>query len=212
MLMQACKQTSIWRKQYDLPDLTMSVNLSAKQFKQPNLISEIVDVLKTTEFDPKNLKLEITESMVIEDIVSAVEMLSQIKKLGIQISIDDFGTGYSSLSYLHRFPFDALKIDRSFVARMTKDRESLGIVKTISTLADELEKVVIAEGVETEEQWRLLNNFGCEYGQGFYFSKPIDGESASELLSSPQPWGQLSDPIPEHFDLGVISVESPHQM
>ena len=212
MLMQACEQTSIWRKQFDLPDLTMSVNLSGKQFKQPNLISEIKSVLKKTEFDPKNLKLEITESMVIEDIVSAVEMLNQIKKLGIQISIDDFGTGYSSLSYLHRFPFDALKIDRSFVARMTKDRESLGIVKTISTLADELEKVVIAEGVETAEQWRLLNNFGCKYGQGFYFSKPIDAESAGVLLSSPRPWVGIIEMLPNRVDIPVIEVDGARQM
>ncbi len=212
MLMQACEQASIWRKQYDLPDLTVSVNLSGKQFKQPNLISEIKSVLRKTDFDPNNLKLEITETIVIEDIVSGVEMLKQIKELGIQISIDDFGTGYSSLSYLHRFPFDALKIDRSFVARMTKDRESLGIVKTISTLADELEKVVIAEGVETEEQWRLLNGFGCRYGQGFYFSKPIDAESAGKLLSCPRPWSRMSDPLPAHVDHAVIEVDGLRQM
>ena len=151
----------------------MSVNLSGKQFKQPTLISDVKTVLQKSDFDPQHLKLEITETMVIEDIITAVEMLKQIKKLGVQISIDDFGTGYSSLSYLHRFPFDALKIDRSFVNRMTKDRESLGIVKTISTLADELDKVVIAEGIETNEQWRILNDFGCKYGQGFLFSKPV---------------------------------------
>lgn len=212
MLLQACEQTSIWRKQYDLPDLTMSVNLSGKQFKQQNLISEIKSVLKKTDFDPMNLKLEITESIVIEDIVSAVEMLNQIKKLGIQISIDDFGTGYSSLSYLHRFPFDALKIDRSFVARMTKDRESLGIVKTISTLADELEKVVIAEGVETEEQWRILNDFGCKYGQGYYFSKPVDAVSAGALLSSPRRWAGMNELLPDHVDIPVIEVEGARQM
>jgi diguanylate cyclase (GGDEF)-like protein/PAS domain S-box-containing protein len=212
VLLQACEQGSIWQKQYELPDLTMSVNLSGKQFKQSNLASEIKSVLRKTDFDPKNLKLEITETMVIEDIVSAVEMLNQIIKLGVQISIDDFGTGYSSLSYLHRFPFDALKIDRSFVARMTKDRESLGIVKTIATLADELEKDVIAEGVETAEQWRLLNSFGCRYGQGFYFSKPIDRESAGELISGPRPWGRLNDQLPVHVDLGVIEVENPREM
>ncbi|MFZ1700845.1 MAG: EAL domain-containing protein [Pyrinomonadaceae bacterium] len=211
MLLQACDQGAKWRNQYDLPELTMSVNLSGKQFKQPNLISEIKSVLRKTKFDPKCLKLEITETIVIEDIVAAVDLLNQIKKLGVQISIDDFGTGYSSLSYLHRFPFDALKIDRSFVNRMTKDRESLGIVKTISTLADELEKVVIAEGVETEEQWKLLNDFGCRYGQGFLFSKPVDALSAIVLLCEPPSWELPGAPVP-YIDLSSISAENSHQI
>lgn len=208
MLVQACQQAVEWQRAHDSPALSMSVNLSGKQFKQPNLISEIRQILRKTGLDPGCLKLEITETMVIEDVIAAAELLRQLKKIGVQISIDDFGTGYSSLSYLHRFPFDTLKIDRAFVNRMTKDRESLGIVKTISMLAFELEKVVVAEGVETKQQWKLLNDFGCKYGQGFLFSKPTDAIAAGELLKTPPPWLRTgSSPIP-YIDGETVQAET----
>ncbi|MGH9945876.1 MAG: putative bifunctional diguanylate cyclase/phosphodiesterase [Pyrinomonadaceae bacterium] len=212
ILMQACQQGSMWCGQFTDRELTICVNLSAKQFRQTSLISDVEHVLNETNFNPRFLKLEITETMVIEDIVSAVEMLKHLKKLGVQIAIDDFGTGYSSLSYLHRFPFDALKIDRSFVKRMTKDRESRGIVKTITTLAHELDKVVIAEGVETTEQRQILTDFGCELGQGFLFSKPINADAASEILISELPWDEVEILSGPWIDTGASVEEIAHLM
>ena len=184
ILREACRQTAEWQKNYNFPELFISVNLSGKQFKQATLISDIKEILFDTGMHPHFLKMEITETIVMEDTRLAVDMLKQLKGIGAQISIDDFGTGYSSLSYLHRFPFDNIKIDRSFVSRMTKDKESLSIVKTITTLASELGKEVIAEGIEKKEDWKLLTEIGCQYGQGYLFSKPVDKLSAGELLKT----------------------------
>lgn len=183
ILRQACSQTARWQKKYDAPELAISVNLSGKQFKQASLIDEIKEILFETDLHPHLLKMEITETMIMEDTATAVEMLKQLKVLGVQISLDDFGTGYSSLSYLHRFPFDVIKIDRSFVSRMMVDRESFGIVKTITALAAELNKSVIAEGIEKEEHMEALKAINCHYGQGYLFSKPLDSRSAEELLA-----------------------------
>jgi EAL domain-containing protein (putative c-di-GMP-specific phosphodiesterase class I) len=127
------------------------------------------------------LKLEITESVVMGNTETATMMFKQLRALGVQLSIDDFGTGYSSLSYLHRFPLNYLKIDRSFVDRMTSDGDD-AIVKTIATLARNLGMEVIAEGIETEEQHKLLKDLGCEYGQGYLFSRPVNHEAAYRLL------------------------------
>jgi EAL domain-containing protein (putative c-di-GMP-specific phosphodiesterase class I) len=118
----------------------------------------------------------------MKNAVAAIEMLKQLKSIGVLLSIDDFGTGYSSLSYLHRFPFDILKIDRSFVSRMSIDKDSCGIVKTIITLAAELGKTVIAEGIEAEKQKEMLKELSCSYGQGYFFSKPLDSINAEEFL------------------------------
>jgi EAL domain-containing protein (putative c-di-GMP-specific phosphodiesterase class I) len=153
-----------------------------KQFTDEAFESEIKKILAETGLDPKTLKLEITESIVMEN-AAAIATIKRLKGLGIQISIDDFGTGYSSLSYLHRFPFDVIKIDRTFTGRMTTDRESLSIVKTITALALELGKSVVAEGVEKEEHQQILTEIGCQYGQGYLYSKPIDSASANALLS-----------------------------
>ena len=184
LLEQACRDASHWQR--DNPEnqsLTVSVNLSSKQFTQSDLIRRISDILIKTGFHPRNLRLEVTESLLMADAVSASEILRELKFMGIQISIDDFGTGYSSLSYLHRFPFDILKIDRSFVSNMYTDRESWGIVKTIITLANELGKSVVAEGIEREEHVTMLSELSCEYGQGFFFSKPISHEEVRVFLS-----------------------------
>jgi diguanylate cyclase (GGDEF)-like protein/PAS domain S-box-containing protein len=182
ILSQACESAVRWQKEMDRPDLMISVNLSGKQFKNSDLIDEVKAVLHTTGIKPHLLKLEITETIVMENTARAVGMLKQLKDLGVQISIDDFGTGYSSLSYLHRFPFDVIKIDRSFVGRMTMDRESLGIVKTICALASELGKAVIAEGIEKVEHQRLLTEVGCQFGQGYLYSKPLTAADAAQLL------------------------------
>jgi diguanylate cyclase (GGDEF)-like protein/PAS domain S-box-containing protein len=183
MLRQSCQQTVQWmRESCASKPLSISVNLSGKQLKKPNLVGEIREILRETEISPSQLRLEITESILMEDVAAAIEMLNQLKSLGVQLSIDDFGTGYSSLSYLHRIPFDTIKIDRSFVTRMMSDKESRSIVKTIMTLALELEKEVIAEGVELEEHREFLAQLSCQYGQGYLFSKPVDVAEAEKLL------------------------------
>ena len=183
ILRQSCRQLSVWQKEFPATEpLTMSVNLSSKQFRQSDLVDEIARLIEETRLNASDLRLEVTESVVLEDAELGVDMLRQLKALGVQISIDDFGTGYSSLSYLHRFPFDILKIDRSFINRMCVDKESKGIVKTILTLAAELEKTVVAEGVETEEQRALLVGFSCRYAQGYLFSRPVAVEVAEALL------------------------------
>jgi diguanylate cyclase (GGDEF)-like protein/PAS domain S-box-containing protein len=187
-LREACWQMTEWRKQYKDHNLTVSVNLSAKQFLQPNLVDDIRKLLQELELPPNTLKLEITESTVMADPAAAIEMLQQIKSLGISLAIDDFGTGYSSLSYLHRFPLDTLKIDRSFISGMQEGGEGMEIARTILPLAMNLHLDVIAEGVETAEQLALLKKLQCKYGQGYYFSKPVSAEGAAALLEGNRTW------------------------
>lgn len=184
ILKQACGHAARWQEEFNRPDLSISVNLSSKQFKQHELLIQIEDILKRANLAPRSLKIEITETMVIDNIAAAIVMLKKLRRIGVQISIDDFGTGYSSLSYLHRFPFHILKIDRCFISRMLKNKESLGIVKAIVTLANELNKEIIAEGVEEEEQRLALKSIGCQYAQGYLFSKPLDVRSAGKLLEA----------------------------
>jgi diguanylate cyclase (GGDEF)-like protein/PAS domain S-box-containing protein len=177
VLRTACRQMKEWQDRWCCAagqSLTISVNLSGKQFSQPNLVQQIEQVLRETNLDPRSLRLEITESVVMENANTATEMLHQMKELGVQLSIDDFGTGYSSLSCLHRFPFDILKVDRSFVAGMTTDHESACIVEIIMMLSDKLGKQVVAEGIETDEQLEQLKALACEYGQGYLFSRPVE--------------------------------------
>src|ERR1041385_6695593 len=162
--------------------LSLSVNLSARQVAQPDLLSRIKEALDDSKLNPHCLKLEITESVVMENAEAAAQMFKQLRSLGVQLSIDDFGTGYSSLSYLHRFPLNYLKIDRSFVSRLTTDNDN-AIVRTISTLARNLGMEVIAEGIETEEQFQQLKMLGCEYGQGYLFSRPVANEGVDHLLA-----------------------------
>jgi len=186
---EACRQLRIWQETFNtMPALTMSVNLSAKQFAQKNLVEEISKIIRDAQIESSCIRLEITESVVMENAVAAIEMLKQLKSIGVLLSIDDFGTGYSSLSYLHRFPFDILKIDRSFVSRMSIDKDSCGIVKTIITLAAELGKTVIAEGIEAEKQKEMLKELSCSYGQGYFFSKPLDSINAEEFLQNNVFW------------------------
>jgi diguanylate cyclase (GGDEF)-like protein len=183
VLEQSCYQMRAWQLQNPRPTpLTISINLSGKQFLQNNLIEQIQQILGETELDPRTLKLEITESVVMENAEIASSMLSQLRALGVQLSIDDFGTGYSSLSYLHRFPVNTLKIDRSFVSRMGPDDENSEIVRTIMTLANNLGMDVIAEGVETEKQLSNLKEMKCKFGQGYLFSKPVNAQAAGKLL------------------------------
>ena len=184
VLQKACKQMLAWHRKYPHQQrLSISVNLSSKQFTQLNLVELISKGLEESGMDPSCLQLEITESVIMEKAQDAAEMLARLKTLGVKLSIDDFGTGYSSLSYLHSFPFDIMKIDRSFVCRMGIDNESTGIVETILTLAQKLGKKAVAEGVETEEQVAALLKLGCNYGQGYLFSRPLWSTDAEKLIA-----------------------------
>jgi diguanylate cyclase (GGDEF)-like protein/PAS domain S-box-containing protein len=188
-LSEACRRLKAWKA--NLPadrDLFMSVNLSMKQFVQAKLVENIAAMLRELQLSPTNLKLEITESAVMEDPIAAVEMLQQMKDLGIRLAIDDFGTGYSSLSYLHRFPLDMLKIDRSFISGISETVNEMEIARTIMPLARNLHLDVVAEGVETAEQVVELKKLKCKYAQGFYFSKPLSPDEAEALMTEHAAW------------------------
>ena len=189
VLHEACRQLHTWQKKFrSKSPLTISVNFSSKQFMEPELVDQMKQILANTGLAPHSLKLEITESLIMENPEAARALLLELKALDIQMGIDDFGTGYSSLSYLHRFPIDRLKIDRSFVNRMGLDKENAEIVRTIVTLAHNLGVDVIAEGVETTEQLALLRGLKCKYGQGFLFSAPVDSETAEGLIAGKPCW------------------------
>jgi len=197
VLEQACCQTRQWQLQSVANSaLTLSVNLSGKQLSQGDLSLQIQEVLDRTNFDPRALKLEITESVVMDNPDLAIRILNQLHDLGIELSIDDFGTGYSSLSYLHRFPVNNLKIDRSFISGMGLGDENLEIVRTITMLARNLGMKVIAEGIETKEQLAQLRALSCELGQGYLFSKPMDAESVDALMRKDQ-----QDSLPYSIEL-----------
>ena len=185
VLRESCRRVRGWQRQSPAnAALALSVNLSGRQFTQHDLVAQIERVLGETGFDPAHLRLEITESVVMENAEAAVGMLRQLRALGVKISIDDFGTGYSSLSYLHRLPINTLKVDRSFVQRMGTGDENSELVKTIVTLANNLGLEVVAEGVETNEQRAELLAINCGFAQGYLFSRPLDGEAAGEMLGS----------------------------
>ncbi|MGK7901680.1 MAG: EAL domain-containing protein [Hormoscilla sp.] len=185
VLREACRQMRAWQIQYPRSGpLTVSVNLSGKQLREADLIPQIDHILAETGLDGSALKLEITESVLMENAQNARNMLLQLRSRNIKLSLDDFGTGYSSLSYLHRLPANTLKIDRSFVMRMHADDEHFEIVRTIVTLAHTLEMDIIAEGIETAEQLALLKMLDCEQGQGYLFSKPLSKEHAEACIDS----------------------------
>ena len=184
VLQEACHQICIWQQQFpQTPPLAINVNLSPVQLKQVNLLNRIEEILQQTGLPSYSLKLEITESCILETVSREEKMLKQLKALGIQLCIDDFGTGYSSLSRLHEFPIDTLKIDRSFVSRIGADNSGVEIIQTIVTLARSRGMDIVAEGIETPTQLQKLRELGCELGQGYLFSKPVDSFQATELLS-----------------------------
>lgn len=192
VLEEACKQMYEWQLKFSgSSDWKISVNIASQQLSLPNFVAQVKQILQETQLDPHNLKLEITESSLIEDTQHTITILNELKAIGIEFSLDDFGTGYSSLSYLHQFPFDTLKIDRSFVNSVEDNIEKLGIVRAIVTLAHNLGMNTIAEGIETVTQLAQLKALKCEYGQGFYLSKPLDKEIIEDLIAS-----DLIDPPP----------------
>jgi diguanylate cyclase (GGDEF)-like protein/PAS domain S-box-containing protein len=194
-LREACRQLGDWRAHSNANrHLILSVNLSAKQFLQPNLVEDIRDLLGELALPPEALRLEITESTVMGDPSGAVEILQQIKALGIRLAIDDFGTGYSSLSYLHRFPLDTLKIDRSFISGMHDQGEGMEIARSILPMANTLRLEVVAEGVETIEQVTLLKKLQCKYAQGYFFSRPLSAEGTAALLAGDLTWQAHAQP------------------
>ena len=162
----------------------MSVNVTSKEFAQPDLPSQIGKCLELTGVDPSCLQLEIIETIAMSDAEKSGHVLAQLKALGVRLSIDDFGTGYSSLSRLRRIPVDTLKIDRAFISNMDSDPESREIVRIIIMLAHNLHLKVVAEGTETEEHTNLLKQLDCEMAQGYFFSKPADDKAMSKLLAS----------------------------
>lgn len=198
MLKESCRQMKTWQKTFPQSSrLFVSVNLSGKHFAGEDLVQQIGEILFSTLIDPGCLKLEITESAVMENPDEVILMLGRLKSLGVQLSIDDFGTGYSSLSYLHKFPVDSLKVDRSFVMAMDKGSENGEIIKTIVSLAKTLRMKVIAEGIETIDQLHQLSILGCHYGQGYLFSRPVPAADAEEFLLDPTHWQNILPEINE---------------
>jgi len=183
VLEEACNQLRRWQEEFPgCRELTVSVNLSGRQMNHSELVREVAAIIAKTGVDPRCLKLEITESVVMEDAARATTILKELRSLGVRLGIDDFGTGYSSLSYLRGFPVDVLKIDRSFVSRISMDRDDYELVRTIVNLAHLLKMEVVAEGIETTNQQILLRTLKCEYGQGYLYSKPMSAGDADAFI------------------------------
>jgi EAL domain-containing protein (putative c-di-GMP-specific phosphodiesterase class I) len=185
-LAETCGQIQKWcREDSRHGSLQVCVNLSARQFSREGLADHVEALLLQTGISSRQLGLEMTESSLIPNLHTAMEVLGSLRKLGVSLLMDDFGTGYSSLSHLHSFPFDVLKIDRSFVSRMTDGDQPFQIVRTIVELARVLGMDVVAEGIETREQYHLLRQMGCRFGQGFLFARPLSVEAITQLLRLP---------------------------
>ncbi len=188
VLKTACRQLKTWQSDGQRDSLIMSVNLSGKQLFQPDIANQIAQVLEQVDLNPQNLRLEITESILIKDFVEAARRLNQLSTLGIQLAIDDFGTGYSSLGRLRRFSVDVLKIDRGFIHEMGSLGESLEIVQAIIALGHGLNMKINAEGIENECQLNNLKKMGCDEGQGFFFAASLTAEAAADLMAQQRCW------------------------
>jgi EAL domain-containing protein (putative c-di-GMP-specific phosphodiesterase class I) len=189
VLDQACRQVQRWQASIDgLHPLVVAVNLSGRQLGHPRLVDDVADVLEATAVDPALVELEITESVLMDDVDMSEDTLSRLKTLGVKLVVDDFGTGYSSLSYLRRFPVDVLKVDRSFVDGLGSDSGDSAIVNAVVTLAHALGLRAVAEGVESEGQLGELRRLGCDTAQGFHFAKPAPAHQISELLQRDVRW------------------------
>jgi diguanylate cyclase len=182
VLREACQELARWRRLPDLDNLFVSVNLSPKQLRCPHLVENIRDIIQETDLPPAALKLEITESAIMDDMDLAVIILSQIRDLGIDLHMDDFGTGYSSLSCLHNFPVSGMKIDRSFINNTFDNPDHIAIINAVITLARNLRLELIAEGVETLEQMSMLKKMGCDFAQGYFFQHPLSCDQALDYV------------------------------
>lgn len=183
-LMEACQQLAVWADDPRSAALSLSVNVSVKQFRADDFVESVKTALQQTHADPRNLKLELTESLLLENVDAAIDKMHVLRELGVRFSLDDFGTGYSSLAYLKRLPLEQVKIDRSFVADIIANASDAVIARAIIALAHSLGLSVVAEGVETEAQWTFLLADGCDLGQGYLFSKPVKIDDAQRLLCS----------------------------
>lgn len=178
----ACAQLKIWQLSPLTQNLVLVVNVSAKQFFQAGFVKQVKATLQRHDINPTQLKLELTESMLVDNINDIITKMNELSNIGIQFSLDDFGTGYSSLQYLKKLPLNQLKIDQSFVHDITTDSSDRAIVRTIITMAHSLDITVIAEGVETAEQQQFLLDNGCTHYQGYLFSKPVPIDAFEALL------------------------------
>ncbi len=184
VMRDACRTLCDWQAEFPSEQLTMSINLSTRLFSLGNLSEQVRDILDSTGVDPACVRLEITETMAMSEPERALQLLKELRALGVQLSIDDFGTGYSSLNYLHRIPANIVKIDRSFVSQMHDSQECMQIIRTIMVLARNLGMKVIAEGPESPAHVEQLMALECDYGQGYFFSRPVPASEARHLLET----------------------------
>ncbi len=187
VLRKACHQAALWRQDQRNSAVSVSVNLSAQQLSDPQLVSKIRHALHRNRLSPSGLTLELTESALMEDAEAATVALSAVKEIGVHLSMDDFGTGYSSLSYLRRFPVEIIKIDRGFITGICEDAEARAIVSSIIQLADSLDRRVVAEGVETAQQLEVLAELKCDYVQGYHLSRPLTATAFSSFAAEVLP-------------------------
>ncbi|NVO07335.1 MAG: EAL domain-containing protein, partial [Rhodoferax sp.] len=178
----ACHQLALWADNDAMAELTLAVNVSSRQFHHPDFVSQVADSLERTGANPKRLKLELTESMLVTDVEDVIAKMVALKARGVGFSLDDFGTGYSSLSYLKRLPLDQLKIDQGFVRNILTDANDAAIAKMVVALAESLGLSVIAEGVEMDAQRDFLARLGCHAYQGYFFSRPVNVKAFEELV------------------------------
>jgi EAL domain-containing protein (putative c-di-GMP-specific phosphodiesterase class I) len=185
VLREACQQAATWQQAHPDRDkpLALNVNLSGRQLQHTQVVQDVPDALRDSGLPAESLVLEMTESVLLDDSETVLDILGQLKALGIRLAIDDFGTGYSSLSYLHRFPVDILKIDRSFVERLSHASDNAELAWTVVRLGQSLQLQTVAEGVEDSTQFLTLRRMGCDIGQGYYFGRPMDANALARLLS-----------------------------
>jgi diguanylate cyclase (GGDEF)-like protein len=205
VIQEACQQLHRWQTDLDMPELSMSINVSSRQFLQADFLPMVQQILEYTQISPACLKLEITESVLMETANTVIERLEYLRDLGVRLSLDDFGTGYSSLSYLQQFPINTLKVDRSFINTLSEDQDQ--VVQAIVALTDGLDMDAVAEGIETAEQLAHLRTLGCEYGQGYFFSRPMTRENAEIMLIDNPHWPDLARPEIPAIAAQVIEVQ-----
>jgi EAL domain-containing protein (putative c-di-GMP-specific phosphodiesterase class I) len=184
VLREACRQAAEWQRNSPPREkpLTLNINLSGRQLQFAEVVDDVAKALEESGLPPSSLVLEMTESVLMDDNEDVLTILRRIKALGARLAIDDFGTGYSSLSYLHRFPVDMLKIDRSFVERLSHASDNAELARTIVRLGQSLQLVTVAEGVEDSAQFLALRRMGCDIGQGYYFGRPMESDAMGRLL------------------------------